>query len=165
MDLPLTKAFIQKLPNAKKTEQVKEAVKKGVEIGVDHYALMSVAATAGMLSHDVMQQVINAWSQFLGANAATYKLSDFLMKHANELIKASNNTPSEVSFATSMATMRLIENRLADNSGIHTDETLSALSVSWKLEIIRLVGTDEEFEKMLEESATSWSDLEDINDD
>ena len=160
MDMPLTKAFIEKLPSSKKTEQVKEALKKGVEIGVDHYALMSVAATAGMLSHEVMQQVINAWSEYLKANAATYQLSDYLTQHTDELIKAPTNTPSEVSFATSMATMRLIENRLADNSGIHTDETLSALSVSWKLEIIRLVGTDQEFEEMHEEWITAWSDLE-----
>ena len=163
--MPLTKFFIKKLPNAKKNEQVKEALKKGVEIGVDHYALMSVAATAGMLSHEVMQQVINAWSEYLKANAATYKLSDFLKQHAAELTEASANPLSEVSFAKTMATMLLIEKRLIDNCGIHSDETLSALTVSWKLEIIRLVGTDEEFEKMHEKWITAWSELEDIDDD
>lgn len=165
MDMPLTRAFVKSLPNFRKTPKATEALKKGVETGVDHYALMMVAASAQELTSGVMQQVIAAWSDFLKGNAATYKLSDLLTKYAFELTVASSSTPSEVSFAKSMATMRMLESRLIDNCGAHTDETLKALLVSWKMEMIRLVGSDEEFEQIHGEWTAAWSEVELLNAD
>lgn len=165
MDLPLTRAFVKQMPNYAKTDKAKEAVKMGVEIGLDHYALMSVAANAGLLTHAIMKKAIVAWAAYLKSNAATYKLAEFLEARAFELTVASDSTASDVGFAKSMATMLLIEKRLIDNSGYLTNETMHALEVTWRLEILRLTGTDAEFEAINKEWQTAWAVVESAADE
>lgn len=162
-NMPITEALISSLSSTDMTSHLISAIERGLSLKMDHFSAMGIAYTAKKLDEAVMAKIITAWCADLKSVASTAKLARVLDKYSEAFARYVMNQHQDVSFANTVSSMLTIERKLTNNSGALNQDLLTTLQTAWVVELMRLVGTDEEFESASNASIHLFSALHNDN--